>query len=114
MLARPLPDAVGLGSQPPLTRPMAISETIRTFLQSAGSTIMTVEFIKKDGTIRKISFNPRDRNEIKGTGTAVKNPDIICVRDFNLARKNEPAWRSFNVNSIRRINCNRQTFDFTV
>ena len=59
-------------------------------------------------------FNPRDRNEIKGTGTAVKNPDIIRVRDFNLARKNEPAWRSFNVNSIRRINCNRQTFDFTV
>lgn len=93
---------------------MAISETIRTFLQSAGSTIITVEFMKKDGTIRKISFNPRDRNEIKGTGTAVKNPDIIRVRDFNLARKNEPAWRSFNVNSIRRINCNRQTFNFTV
>jgi hypothetical protein len=93
---------------------MAISETIRTFLQSAGSTIITVEFVKKDGTIRKISFNPRDRNEIKGTGTAVKNPDIIRVRDFNLARKNEPAWRSFNVNSIRRINYNRQTFDFTV
>jgi hypothetical protein len=108
----PAADAVGLTSQPHQT--MATAETIRTFLQSSGSTIMTVEFIKKDGTIRKISFNPRDRNEIKGTGTALKNPDIICVRDFNLARKNQPAWRSFNVHTIRRINCNRQTFDFMV
>ena len=93
---------------------MAIAETIRTFLQSAGSTIITVEFVKKDGTIRKISFNPRDKNEIKGTGTTAQNPDIIRVRDFNLARKNQPAWRSFNVHTIRRINCNRQTFNFTV
>lgn len=93
---------------------MANAETIRTFLQSAGSTIMTVEFQKKDGTIRRISFNPKDRNEIKGTGTAVRNPDIICVRDFNLARKGQPAWRSFNVHTIRLIKSNRQTFDFTV
>jgi hypothetical protein len=93
---------------------MATTETIRQFLQSAGSTIITVEFMKKDGSLRSISFNPKDRNEIKGTGTARKNPDIVCVRDFNLARKGIPAWRSFNVNSIRRIKSNRQTFDFTI
>lgn len=75
---------------------------------------MTVEFIKKDGTFRRIVFNPRDRNEIKGTGTATQNHDIIRVRDFNLARKGEPAWRSFNVHTIRRIKSNRQTFDFTI
>ena len=92
---------------------MANSDLIRDFLRSAGSTIITVEFMKKDGTIRKITFNPKDRNEIKGTGTAKLNPDVIRVRDFNLARKKESAWRSFNVNTIRRISSNRQCFDFT-
>jgi len=92
----------------------ATTENVRSFLRSVGSSIVTVEFIKRDGSIRQITFNPRDRQEIKGTNTANLNPDTIRVRDFNIARTGQPAWRSFNVSSIRRIKANRQVFNFTI
>ena len=91
---------------------LSISQNVRQFLSNAGSTVVSVRFVKKDGNIRDIRFNPRDRKEIKGSGSKTKNQDIICVRDFDLARKGLPAWRSFNVNSIVLIRSRNKTFDF--
>ena len=92
---------------------MSRSQTIREFLQSSGSTIISVEFVKKNGEIRKIQFNPRDRQEIVGTGTNNTNPDIIRVRDFSIARENgQGAWRSFEVNRVVSITSNGNTFTF--
>lgn len=89
------------------------SENIRNFLQNAGSTIVSVEFMKKDGTIRKICFNPKDRNEIKGTGIVSDNQNIIRIRDFDIARKQGfGAWRSFDVNRIQSITTNGQRYAF--
>jgi hypothetical protein len=92
---------------------MPRSELIRSFLQAAGSTIISVEFIKKDGTTRKLRFNPRDRNEITGTGSKVRNPDIIAVRDLSIAKTQKTgAWRSFDVNRIVSIKSRGQVFNF--
>lgn len=92
---------------------MSKSETIRNFLRTAGSTIVSVEFIKKDGTTRRISFNPRDRNEITGVGSKVRNPNIIAVRDFRIAQLQKTgAWRSFDVNRIVSIKSRGQIFNF--
>jgi hypothetical protein len=33
---------------------------IKSFIQNAGSSIVSVEFQKLDGTIRSLQFNPRD------------------------------------------------------
>ena len=93
---------------------MSRSEIIRSFLRAAGSTIISVEFIKKDGSFRKIRFNPRDRNEITGTGSRIQNPDIIAVRDLSIAKTQKTgAWRSFNVNKIVSIKSRGQVFNFT-
>jgi len=93
---------------------MSRSETIRNFLQAAGSTIISVQFIKKDGTIRNIRFNPRDRNEITGAGSKVRNPDIIAVRDLSIAQTQKTgAWRSFDVNRIVSIKSRGQVYNFT-
>lgn len=92
---------------------MSRSQTIREFLQSSGSTIISVEFVKKNGEIRKIQFNPRDRNEIVGIGTNNTNPDVIRVRDFKIARENgNGCWRSFDVNRVISITSNGNTFNF--
>ena len=89
------------------------SQTIRDFLKSSGSTIISVEFVKKNGDVRTIQFNPRDRNEIKGFGAKNENPDIIRVRDFKIARENgHGAWRSFDVNRIRSIKSHGQVYNF--
>jgi hypothetical protein len=92
---------------------MTRSETIREFLQESGSTIISVKFVKKNGEVRKIQFNPRDRQEIVGTGTNNTNPDIIRVRDFSIAHENgHGAWRSFDANRVVSITSNGNTFTF--
>lgn len=94
---------------------MANPTAIRKFLDQAGSTIVSVEFLKKDGTLRTIQFNPRDRQEVKGTGTSNVNPNIFRVRDFRVAKNNEGkgAWRSFDSSRVLSIKANGMEFDFT-
>ena len=43
-------------------------ERIKSLIERAGSTYVSVTFIKKDGSERQLTFNPADHNEIKGTG----------------------------------------------
>ncbi len=87
--------------------------TIRNFLEISGSTIVSVQFMKKDGTLRKIQFNPKDRNEIKGFGPSTQDPNIIRVRDFKIAKnQGQGAWRSFDVNRIVSITANGSTYSF--
>jgi hypothetical protein len=88
-------------------------ETVRSFLYSEGSTIVSVSFIKKDGTMRRISFNPRDRQEIKGTGNPCHDPYIFRVRDLDIARvEGSGAWRSFDLRRIVSIRSRRMVYNF--
>jgi hypothetical protein len=80
---------------------------VKNFIQSAGSSIVSVEFRKLDGTIRSLQFNPRDTQEIKGTGYALKAPSIVRCRDFSIARKEgQGAWRSFDCERVVSIQAN--------
>jgi hypothetical protein len=91
-------------SVPFLLKPQARTSVIRSFIQQAGSTIVSVEFIKADGTKRQMCFNPRDSREIKGTGFACTQPNIIRCRDFSIARKEgQGAWRSFDCERVLSI-----------
>ena len=83
---------------------------IKRFIQNAGSSIVSVEFRKLDGTIRSLQFNPRDTQQVKGTGTPAKNPSIVRCRDFTIARtKGEGAWRSFDCQRVVSIKANGTT-----
>jgi hypothetical protein len=88
-------------------------EIVRSFLYSEGSTIVSVQFMKKDGTMRRISFNPRDRNEVKGTGNPTSDPYIFRIRDLNIAREEGfGAWRSFDLRRVVSIRSRRMVYNF--
>ena len=88
-------------------KPQTKTEIIKRFIFDAGSSIVSVEFRKADGTIRSLQFNPRDTQEIKGTGYALKAPSIVRCRDFTIARtKGESAWRSFDCERVVSIKGN--------
>jgi hypothetical protein len=88
-------------------------EIVRSFLYSEGSTIVSVQFMKKDGTMRRISFNPRDRQEIKGTGNPTDNPYIFRIRDLDIARaEGSGAWRSFDLRRVVSIRSRRMVYNF--
>jgi hypothetical protein len=93
--------------------PMTKTDKIKSFIFNAGSSIVNVRFVKADGSVRSLCFNPRDTKEIKGTGTAVKKPSIIRCRDFTIARTaGEGAWRSFDCERVLSIKANGQTLIF--
>jgi hypothetical protein len=82
---------------------------VKQFIEDAGCSIVSVEFIKADGSLRKLQFNPRDRQEVKGTGHALKAPSIVRCRDFSIARKEgQGAWRSFDCERVVSIKANGQ------
>jgi hypothetical protein len=92
---------------------MTKTDKIKSFIFNAGSSIVNVRFVKADGSVRSLCFNPRDSKEIKGTGTAVKKPSIIRCRDFIIARTaGEGAWRSFDCERVLSIKANGQTLVF--
>ena len=80
------------------------TKAIKRIIAEAGSHIVSVEFVKHDGTKRQLCFNPRDTQEVKGTGSPSTKANIIRCRDFTIARsKGEGAWRSFDCKRVTRI-----------
>ena len=88
-------------------KPQSKTDIVKRFIFDAGSSIVSVEFRKADGSLRKLQFNPRDTQEIKGTGYALKAPSIVRCRDFSIARKEgQGAWRSFDCERVVSIKAN--------
>jgi hypothetical protein len=86
---------------------------IKQFIFNAGHSIVSVEFVKTDGSLRRIQFNPWDTKEIKGSGTTTKKPSIIRCRDFAIAcKEGQGAWRSFDCERVVSIKANGQTLAF--
>lgn len=75
-------------------------EIIRQAIQEAGSTFCHVKFTKKDGTLRSMTFNPRDFNEILGTGKPCNDPNIIRIREVQNKEKEKTVWRSFDCRRV--------------
>jgi len=86
---------------------------IKNFIHDAGSSIISVSFIKQNGEQRSLQFNPLDAQEIKGTGYALKNPAIIRCRDFTIAKNNGAgAWRSFDCERVVSIKARGNVLEF--
>ena len=81
-------------------------EIVRDIIEKAGSGFVSVAFLKKDGTVRQITFNPRDWNEIKGTGKGCENPNIFRIREVNNKEEGKTTWRSFDATRVLRIRAN--------
>ena len=52
-------------------------------VEKNGSSFMGLVFLKKDGSPRDARFNPRDFNEIKGTGKPCTDPNIFRFREVH-------------------------------
>jgi len=81
---------------------MTAHEQISNLISSSGSKLVSVTFIKKDGTERQLTFNPADHNDIKGTGTACQDPNIFRIRDIKLGQ-----WRSFDARRCVSVKVSR-------
>ena len=85
---------------------------IQKFITNAGASIVSVRFVKLDGSLRSVQFNPRDRQEIKGTGSPTTKANIVRCRDFRQAKAGNAAWRSFDTERVISIQANGQHIFF--
>ena len=84
------------------------SERIKSLIDEAGSGYVSVTFIKRDGSERQMTFNPKDVNDIKGTGdTSNVDANIFRVRD-----NTKQAWRSFDARRVIKIKSRGVTTEF--
>ena len=84
------------------------SERIKSLIDEAGSGYVSVTFIKKDGSERQMTFNPKDVNDIKGTGdTSNVDANIFRVRD-----NTKQAWRSCDARRVIKIKSRGVTTEF--
>lgn len=90
-------------------------ERVNAILDSnVGNRVMTVEFVKKDGTLRKMQLmRSRDlESSVKGTQpkatTARKwtlfHNGMKCVEELTADKKFQ--WRTLNLNTVKRIAVN--------
>ena len=70
-------------------------QVVSEAIEFAGSRFVSVTFVKKDGSERQLTFNPRHHGEVKGTGHVTKDPNIFRVMDIKLN-----AWRSFDARRV--------------
>ena len=83
-------------------------ERIRQIIDKAGSKLVSVRFVKKDGSERQLTFNPADHADIKGTGNPTTDPNIFRIRDIKLGQ-----WRSFDARRCNSIKCDGQIVNLT-
>lgn len=85
---------------------MANHQIIRQKIAESGSRFVTVGIVKKDGTIRYLTFNPLHFGEVKGTGHAIKDEaaKLNIVRCMDIKK----GWRSFDCRRTFSIKVNGQ------
>lgn len=87
-------------------------QVIREMMEASGSHFMSIGFTKKTtGEPRQMTFNPRDFNEIKGTGKPNTNPNIIKIREVDKITK-KVSWKSFDASLVNWVKFKGQTIIF--
>ena len=82
-------------------------ENIRTILEAAKSSFVSITFEKADGTERQLTTNPRQIGIVLGTGTPCKDPAVFRIMDVKLNQ-----WRSFRAERVISIKANGTTTTF--
>lgn len=83
-------------------------ENIRSILEAAKSSFVSIEFTKANGEVRKLTTNPKQIGEILGTGKPCKDPSVFRIMDVKLNQ-----WRSFRSERVISIKANGITTTFT-
>ena len=81
---------------------------IRTILEAAKSSFVSIRFQKADGTERQLTTNPKQIGIVLGTGTPCKDPAVFRIMDAKLNQ-----WRAFRAERVVAIKANGVTTNFT-
>ena len=83
-------------------------ENIRTILEAAKRSFVSIQFTKANGEPRQLTTTPKPIGAVLGTGTPAKDPAVFRIMDAKLNQ-----WRSFRAERVISIKANGTTTEFT-
>jgi len=88
---------------------LTLENNIREAIKNTGSKIFSVQFVKKDGTIRDMVCRTGVKKDLKGIGLNYDpiSKGLLCVFDM---QKN--GYRMINVNTITKIKIEGTEWNF--
>ena len=97
-------------------------DTIKNIIKNHGSKFITVDFVKKDGTLRHMQCHRSKLLEaaVKGTQpeatekrrSTLKAKNMLCVEEIVKPGTSEYQWRTINCETVKKIVANGQTYEF--
>lgn len=105
---------------------MTKADKIKQILKENGSKICSVDFVKADGTLRKMQVQLRSTKGVKGEDASEQaqratkarkenNPDLINVYDVQLKKKGLPdaaCRRSFHADTVFLVSAGGEKYSF--
>jgi hypothetical protein len=97
-------------------------EQIKGFISDSGSRFMSIDFIKKNGDLRTMNFNPQSAKKnlvenpsdsaIQATATRkANNPNLINIWEMN-NQDETTKFRSVNLDTVTRVACGKMEITF--
>lgn len=74
-----------------------------------GTQFFTVEFIKKDGSLRVMNARLGVTKALKGGEKSYNDNDFNYITAYDMQKK---SYRTINVDTIKKIKCNGQELSF--
>ena len=96
--------------------------TVKALIYAHGNKFMQIEFIKKDGSLRKLMAHRSKvlENSVKGAAPeataarkeTLKKRDMICVEEIVKPGCAEHQWRTVNCATVKKIVADGTTYMF--
>ena len=97
-------------------------EIVKNLIRQHGNKFLTVDFRKKDNSLRHMMCHRSKVLESSVKGTApeataarketLKKQDMICVEELVKPGTNAYQWRTVNCATVEKIVCDGQTYTF--
>ena len=95
---------------------------IKGFIADSGSRFMSIDFIKKNGDLRTMNFNPQSAKKhlvespsesaIQATETRKRNnPNLVNIWEMN-NQDETTKFRSVNLDTVTRVACGKMEITF--
>lgn len=81
-------------------------QMMKTLIDSTKGRFYVVEYLKLDGTLRKMLTRTGVSKGVKGTGLPNTKENILRAYDLSIGQ-----WRSINLETVQSIKCGKVLFE---
>ena len=87
-------------------------QTLLKLIKFLNGQFFTVEFIKKDGTLRKMNCRTGVKKYLSNNGKSIKITRPIDNGILRVYDVKKEAYRSINLDTVKKINFNKVSYKF--